>query len=246
MHRSKLMKKLTLSAFLLLSANSQAEIVKYNFAAKGYSLTWGPGCTGRYCEPPPESSYGDHHLATMLNETSTLTGSFFYDTNLKKTYGDGSKYASYVDVNAIGSSFTTDTGFHYASSPGDFYHKPTIDVHNEPVSSRWGPDYVTMSSMQTDSYGGTELLTLDFTSKVGNGLLSNADLPTSLSLDNFKGEVRLFWTDGVPYQIFYANITSLSLAPAAPVPEPATYAMFGIGLACLGLAKRRQQRRQAA
>lgn len=248
MHRNKLMKKLTLSALLLLSANSQAEIVKYNFVAQGYNLIWGPNCTHYDC--PPLSSYGDHHLATKVNATSTLTGSFFYDTNAKRTPLSDSSYATYEGVTVTGSSFTADTGYHFATALGredyDYYGKPTINVHNEEVGGLYVTDYLTMRSWQTDSYRAAETMTFDFTSKVGNGLFSNADLPTSLSLDNFKGEVELYWTNGGPYQVLQANITSLSLAPAAPVPEPATYAMFGIGLACLGLAKRRQRRRQAA
>jgi len=242
MRRNKLLGKLTLSALLLLSANSQAEIVKYNFSAQGYALTWGPGCTRYDC--PPLSAYGDHHLATMFNPTSTLTGSFFYDTTAKKTYSDDT-FGDYEGPNVTGGNITTDTGFQFATDPADRL-TPHFSVNNYPVGSGGGlKDRVTLVTAQTDRYGAAEMLTLDFSSKVGNGLFSNTDAPTALSLDNFKGEMSIFWANDGVYQFFYANITTLSLAPTAPVPEPATYAMFGIGLACLGLAKRRQQRRQA-
>lgn len=246
MHRAKLLGKLTLSALLLFSANSHAEIVKYNFTAQGYSLTWGPSC-GRF-DCPPLSVYGDHHLATMLNPTSTVTGSFFYDTDLPvRQSPPGSDYsaADYTDAKGIGSSLTADTGYHYASDPAKTM--PNVQIFDYLPDARFVADNISITTGQKDSYGATNLLSIDFRSKVGNGLLSNTDLPTSLSLDNFNGGLSLFWSNSQGgYQFFYANITSLTLVPAPPVPEPATYAMFGIGLAGIGLAKRRQRGRQAA
>jgi hypothetical protein len=246
MNGIKLLGKLALAA-LFLSASAHAEIVQYNFTAQGTSLEWGPPCGRYYC--PPVSSYGDHHLATMLNATSTISGSFFYDTELK-TLGhyesNGRSTDYYQDFNRIGSSFVSDTGFHYANNDTRDVTKPQVSVNNEAPSSLWVRDGVTIDTWQVDRYGASEGLSLEFRSKVGNGLLSDSSLPGTLSLDNFDGKVSLFWSNGGPYQFFYANITSLSLAPVTTVPEPATYAMLGAGFACLALAKRRQRRRQAA
>lgn len=229
---------------LLCSAPSQAEIVKYYFTAKGYDLTYGPPCTRYSCTPP--EAYGNHHLGTVLNPTSTITGSFFYDTDLKGVspyVSNGVSSDSYIDFNGIGSSFTSDTGYHYANNATTVNKTPHISVVDEPIGSHYISDYMSIFTWQDDSYGASEGLEFNFISKVGNGIFSDASLPTALSLDNFNGKVSLFWAHpGGAYQFFYANMTSLTMTPPAPVPEPATYAMLGLGLACLAAAKRRQRR----
>lgn len=48
--------------------------------------------------------------------------------------------------------------------------------------------------------------------------------------------------EGDHYIHVFGTLTSLTPRGIPPVPEPATYAMFGLGLAALGVAARRQQR----
>ncbi|AKJ29758.1 PEP-CTERM sorting domain-containing protein [Caldimonas brevitalea] len=57
------------------------------------------------------------------------------------------------------------------------------------------------------------------------------------------GTAFSFWLfDGTQGNTFAANLDYVSFVQLAPVPEPTTYALTGLGLAALGVAARRRRR----
>nr|WP_255484643.1 PEP-CTERM sorting domain-containing protein [Duganella sp. 1224] len=77
----------------------------------------------------------------------------------------------------------------------------------------------------------------------GNGdVFSDTSLPTSLSLSSFD-DAKFYYFYYSPtdfaWVAFTAQITTLNRLATA-VPEPTSYAMFGLGLCLLGLVLRRK------
>lgn len=117
-------------------------------------------------------------------------------------------------------------------------------VTNSPSAS----DFAYSTSVTKDAVGNWN----DYSKTLGLGILAPGESRTltyTMSTVSYSGEGNFagyggglgfggdplsFNTSPLPKDIF----TGVTLT-AAPVPEPSTYAMLGLGLACLALAKRR-------
>lgn len=234
MNGIKVWGRLATVALLLVSSLGQAEVLKFNFTAHGTSI----GDTG----PAPEGALA------LLPVTSTITGSFFYDTSIPVSYPtvnpDGTSYASYISTTAIGITLTGSGGYQFVNNVTDEFYEPTVLVDNAISSSPEPFDTVKVAAFMRDGSGGMHDVAFMLKDRHNAGTLTGYGLPSSLSLLDYDGTLSIYWSDssGNAFQL-NAAIDTLQLAP---VPEPETYAMLLAGLGLLAVAARRTQRQGAA
>ena len=227
MKRINVVGKLAAMALLLVSSVSHAEVVKFNFTAHGTGIDYNQGGPAGF---PPTGA------GAYLPLSSTIAGSFFYDTSLQAVF-PGSNTNGYYSTTGIGVSLSSSAGYHFANNVTTEFGQPSVQVYDSNPD-----DQVVVSAGQTDSYGASHDVTLTLTGKNGN-VLTQALMPTSLSINDFSGALLIHWQDNAGKEFNYrADLDSLALAPAAAVPEPETYAMLLAGLALVGVAGRRKQR----
>jgi len=227
MKRINVVGKLAAVALLLVSSVSHAEVIKFNFTAHGTAIDYNQGGPAGF----PSTGAGAY-----LPLSSTIAGSFFYDTALQAVF-PGSNTNGYYSTTGIGVSLSSSAGYHFANNVTTEFGQPSVQVYDSNPD-----DQVVVSAGQTDSYGASHDVTLTLTGKNGN-VLTQALMPTSLSINDFSGALLIHWQDNAGKEFNYrADLDSLALAPAAAVPEPETYAMLLAGLALVGVAGRRKQR----
>jgi hypothetical protein len=220
--------KLSLLALMLVASAGHAEIIKYNFTAHGTSVNYGSTNPGDF--PAGAASY-------LLPQNSTLSGSFFYDTNLQATYS-GPNYNDYISTTGIGINLSSSAGYQFANNVTAEFYEPAVHVDDSNPQ-----DLIRINAAEVDSHGIGNDVTITLS---GKSLLSltQSSLPHSLSLNDFTGEVVIYWGDGAGKEFNYlATMDSLTLAAA--VPEPETYALLLAGLGLIGVARRRKQQAAA-
>lgn len=227
MKRFTVLGKLAVASLLLVASASQAEIVKYDFTAHGTLVTYS-GAAGDF--PATAAS-------AFLPLSSTIAGSFFYDTALNAVY-TGPNFNDYYSATGIGLTLTSSAGYKFANNQTTEFEQPSVHVSDSNPE-----DLVRVAATEIDSYGARNDVTLAFTGK-NTAVLSESGLPLTLSLNDFNGALSIYWTDGSGKEFnYYADIDTLT--PTAAVPEPEAYAMLLAGLALVGVARRRKQRQAA-
>jgi hypothetical protein len=220
--------KLSLLALMLVASAGHAEIIKYNFTAQGTSVNYGSTSPSDF--PAGAASY-------LLPQNSTLSGSFFYDTDLHALY-TGPNYNDYVSTTGIGIKLSSSAGYQFANNVTAEFYEPAVHVDDSNPQ-----DLFRVNASEIDSHGISNDVTITLTGKTQSSL-TQSSLPASLSLNDFSGDVFIYWGDGAGKEFNYlATIDSLTLAAA--VPEPETYAMLLAGLGLIGVARRRKQKAAA-
>jgi hypothetical protein len=234
MNGIKVLGRLAAVALLLVSSLGQAEVLKFNFTAHGTSIDdLGPAPAG---------------ALALLPATSTISGSFFFDTTLVATASgnnaDGTSYADYYSVSKVGVTLSSSAGYAFHNNVTEEYYEPAVHVTNVLSTSPEPYDLVNVTAAMNDGSGGTHDIGLMLSDRHLGATLTDNSLPLSLSMDNYSGTLFIFWNDNAGKTFkFNATLDTLQLAP---VPEPHTYAMLLAGLGLLGVAARRKQRRAAA
>jgi hypothetical protein len=229
MKRLNVFGKLSVLALVLVASASHAEVVKYDFTAHGTSASYGGGAA---------SDFPSTAASAYLPASSTLSGSFFYDTTLNAVF-TGPNYNDYYSSTGIGVTLTSSAGYHFANNVTTEFGQPSVHIDDSNPE-----DLVRVAASEIDSHGASNDVTLTLTGK-GTQVLTASGLPHSLSLNDFNGVVTIYWTDGTGKEFNYsADIDTLTVAAA--VPEAETYAMLLAGLALVGVARRRKQNQASA
>ena len=229
MKRFNVFGKLAVLTLMLVASATHAEVIKYDFTAHGTSVDFGGSAPGDF----PGSA-----ASAFLPVSSTLSGSFFYDTTLNAVF-TGPNYNDYYSATGIGVSLTSNAGYHFANNVTTEFGQPSAHVDDSNPE-----DLVRVAASEIDSHGASNDVTLTLTGK-DTQVLTASGLPHALSLNDFNGVVDIHWEDASgKYFNYSAKIDSLTVAAA--VPEPETYAMLLAGLALVGVARRRKQAKASA
>jgi hypothetical protein len=229
MKRLNVFGKLAVLTLMLVASATHAEVVKYDFTAHGTSVNYGGGAPADF----PGSA-----ASAYLPVSSTLSGSFFYDTTLNAVF-TGPNYNDYYSATGVGITLTSSAGYHFANNVTTEFGQPSVHIDDSNPE-----DLVRVAGTEIDSHGASNDVTLTLTGK-GTQVLTTSVLPHALSLNDFTGVVDIYWTDGAGKEFSYkAEIDTLTVAAA--VPEPETYAMLLAGLALVGVARRRKQGQASA
>jgi hypothetical protein len=175
----------------------------------------------------------------VISLGNTWTGSFSFDTDLVAEGWQPSQpeHGTYHMYQGFMTSTINDasTGLAFSTSP-DLTWLGLMSVHD---STSGGSDFVAIDTHAYDSNSDFVSGRFWFHDLYGDAL-SNGSPPASLSLADFQfatAEFSFLSTHNGDFMTASADITSLTLV-TAPVPEPSTYAMLGMGLAALAMTKR--------
>ncbi|WP_165390940.1 PEP-CTERM sorting domain-containing protein [Pseudoduganella lutea] len=222
---------LLLSAVVAMPA--QAAIVTYQFTANVSGLTEHPGGTEIYNNVESSSSAGP---TISVGDTWTGTVSWNTDLTLGSYQPEQPEQASYRLYEGFMGATITDaqTGLSY-SSDADLAWLALMQVHDGVAGAE--SDFLSIGTHASGA--GFESGDFFFFNYDGSSLSGDAP-PASLNFaDYFTATVSYSFLDvGTEnWMQANANITSLTLV-TAPVPEPSTYAMLGLGLAALAMTKK--------
>jgi len=161
-----------------------------------------------------------------------VIGTAYYNTQLFQT-SDGSKITLYLDQ-----SYTQIDKIRLYSFAYDSGNSNSLNSI---------PGNITSVDVTIDGLTNT-ILTTGFGGSNNGSSTSHELLLTSLALQNkTSGQIQLsnFQTDGRGGDFSISEITFQAVA-TAPVPEPATIALFGIGALGIRLVARRRKKQSAA
>ncbi len=177
----------------------------------------------------------------------TFHGSFSYDTATPLTfyYSDfQDRYTAYHGeaVHHVSTLIFDNHNPTYHSAPdGAGAQMSVTDAHSAADDIYRYPDY-----LQLVSFNGNYFLGFDFANSTDNSIIDGPHSPASLSLERFPYAWATFGRIYEPALGFSmeaaGRITSLTLVPAMPVPEPSSYAMLLAGAVLVAWARRSRLR----
>ena len=148
-------------------------------------------------------------------------GADFSTQWLGSGFGDGGSFVSFGSFSITSGSFTIDSGVFWTSDD-DGFDFSVGDI-----------DFVGLLSA-----GGEVTVTINIapTGDLPDGYVNVSFAGTALDGVSLSG-MRF----DIPGSLNYLLIDNLSLNATASVPEPGTFALFGLGLAGIGLMRRRRK-----
>ncbi|GMT39632.1 MAG: hypothetical protein IEMM0001_0367 [bacterium] len=172
----------------------------------------------------------------LLTSSSDPIGHLGWVSNANISLGSAPNWndVTFIDFDVSGLTDTVSSavlGFQTRRDQNGTFGRPirisSYDANGVPELSDYTLAQIELGIIYNPSSYGTTLLTFDVTSTI-NSLIGASD---------FAGFA--FSTYGPNSQIFIQGVPTLGITPAV-VPEPTTLALFGIGLAGLGFARRKK------
>ncbi len=195
-------------------------------------------------------------MFAMLGSANAIPVEFQWTTTVKSVYGEfddhgltypGEKITTYIIVDNGGSSnlsqsWSTDNFLSYRIEGESGWWIETSEISDNPLSN-----FTTDAFGNVDEVGYWELISGLFTTSffpiVGDfmGSWQNTGSNELLRMNSPEGYIRVADVDENQKGSNWTAII-IDSPPAAPVPEPTTMLLFGIGLA--GLAGTRRRKKQ--
>lgn len=177
-----------------------------------YSFT-----TTEFTTPFPERGTLPFTAELRINEAQVATGAFTYSTPL----GMGSSFSASGDVNGFSSLTFLGATFTNAISPGDLRLNLLFDAAG------------AIAATNIRFFGLESTVEASGTGATASGTIFS-DLPQCNPFPGNAGPCTFsgFWTN--------SSFVAPTTPTPTPVPEPMSLALFGVGLAGLGLIRRKR------